>query len=425
MAQKKHRGINLIFSMSLFWGAFCSFTTFAQAQSKTAEIIEQLTGDHPEIGGVDLRNDTSYAKVHGTDMGIPFYDPSINAFFIAFGDTFGPDSYPAPNWDWCDNPDTPGNERCYTGSSALAVTFDTDPSNGMPFMGFLLNYYAPLDYYYAKEVVARNANNYNAIPMSGYADLGRQYLWIADVLWFPLDFAGARLAYSDDYWSTSNSVEITGSKTSNFGITTMMYRAEDDYIYLFGTKAYRIGPIQLARVPRASLKEDPNKINTDIEYYAPQIFNSNCYDNNNWSTNRNSAVNIGGMFAGELSVTYNKHLNAYLLLYLEAAWGSIYMSTAPTPCGPWTWPILAVNCAESDKQQCYGSYMIPKVEDYAGRKRYYTEKDVYFIMSRMTPESTLTNTNGPGFDGCESVQPGDPCHEVYNTFLMKLELDDN
>lgn len=59
--------------------------------------------------------------------------------------------------------------------------------------------------------------------------------------------------------------------------------------------------------------------------------------------------------------------------------------------------------------------MIPKHTVVNNRHHYFTELDVYFVMSRMTPAEYANR------DGCESSAP--PCHDVYNTFLMKLRLD--
>lgn len=407
MFRLRRKLISLSLSTSIFILSICILTTLAKAD--TLSMIEQHTGNHQETGYA-LGNNTSGAKVFGTDLGIPYFDSYLGFMFYAFGDTFRDDDGP-------EHPDFPmdcsGVERCYQGSNVVGYSYDMDPaSGGIDLHGFLSDPGQPSEG--AKQAVAPY-DGYSAIPISGFSDYvnghSRHFLWVMDIRWDPYYISGGRLIYSDDLWYSEQPALLSVGNSSNFVMGNMMYRDDDDYVYIFGTKAYRVyGGVKLARIPRQDLL---NGNISALRYYKRA--NSSCYDSANWTTSTSSLTSLFTGYTGEASVTYNSYLGKYLILYFDSYYGTIRKRTSTTVCGSWSSAVSSVPCtSNSNYYNCYGSYMIPKYTVVNNKMHYYTDQDVYFIMSRMTPAGNAA------YDGCESG--ASPCHNVYNTFLMKLHL---
>jgi hypothetical protein len=74
-----------------------------------------------------------------------------------------------------------------------------------------------------------------------------------------------------------------------------------------------------------------------------------------WSPSPESAITVAGGPAGEISVSYNTWLGAYVMTYLDGYKQGIVIREAPRPWGPWSAPIVIAR--GSDHPGLYGAFM--------------------------------------------------------------------
>ncbi len=152
--------------------------------------------------------------------------------------------------------------------------------------------------------------------------------------------------------------------------------AAGDYIYLFGTGAYRASPIHLARKPLASLA-------------TPGGFELFDAATGTWSAARGAPI-ITAAGYGETSTRYFANLDRWMFLAEEEVGGAnrIVARFADAPQGPWS-DAIAIhdmadaafraiyccapdnNCAGAEMMNCdrtgfYGTYLLPAATDVAG-----------------------------------------------------------
>ncbi len=134
-------------------------------------------------------------------------------------------------------------------------------------------------------------------------------------------------------------------------------KANDGYLYSFGTPPGRGGSAYLARVPQRFVP--------DLTKY--QYWNG---DSNSWVAGKPGAATpvIPGP-VGEMSAQYNTYLKQYLVMYTNGG-NDVVARTAPTPQGPWSPEQMLVS-----SWQMPGGIYAPMMHPWS------TGKDVYFNLS--------------------------------------------
>lgn len=109
--------------------------------------------------------------------------------------------------------------------------------------------------------------------------------------------------------------------------SAILYRPENDYVYLYGTKNDKGGihNLHLARVKPDSFEEIDS-----YEYFVSE--------NEDWTKDVKKSQPVFSGMPNELSVNYNDYLKCYLSIHSLELTGKIVGRTSPTPWGPWSDP---------------------------------------------------------------------------------------
>ncbi len=418
----------------------------------SGDIECQLTGDHQEflVNMCDDANRTSNYGVYGTDMCSLFDDPSHGRMYVVFGDTFGADM------EFDDEPNgiySGGrfNRRPHVIASLENEDIALGTSRPLPFANN--RWYGNNSG--ANGLVLLNPGDITAIPTSGWSNGHNHYLWVVHVNgWRPATSSGSMVwEFKKDfspYASTGVPGRPTGyyfSANSKFALGTMLpvWHVNENawYLYVYGTKMYRQGPVYLARTKVADLAaQDPTQVTRvfDGTFWRTPIWRR--YDRRERDRHYTPVVDdrADGYEIGELSVIRNPHNGVFMMMYYR--WqmdvpgdyrtldASIMLRTAPNPWGPWSAPHEVADCSGIT---CYGSYMHPNlvVDNPDGTH------SVYFIMSIMYEPGTghlwgcqrhegefnNFDTNSPWRD--PDLEPGEDsyrCNMTYNTFLSRVDI---
>lgn len=308
-------------------------------------------------------NNTKWAEVYGTDLGIMWFN-GVNGYTqLAFGDTF---SAPNMSGDWRSN--------------VLLLSDDTELYDGLS----LINTgYAPQFIPAARNQVFFIGSEVTNIPTSAIYANDENYVsymsvksWDTPGRWTTNYSAISMYDPATDKWvlqtSTVRSAGWFRSSTpyvagsQNFQQMAYVLQPEDQvapgatrYLYAFGTPAGRAGSAFLSRVPETTI--------TDLSQYE-------YWDGSTWVRDRpavaapvigdspnsgglfgffidlaNNPNFFGGWFAGftgaktggnvsEMSVQYNEYLDKYVVLYGNGL-NNMILRTADTPEGPWSDPV--------------------------------------------------------------------------------------
>lgn len=292
--------------------------------------IARLTG--PESIN---RTDTRW-KVHGADLGHMFEHRGL--LYQVFGDTFG---------------------RFGRGwrSNTMAYARDQDPRGGVVFDGMLTGRRGR-----ARQLLGRRdvpGRVVTVIPTYGLSVGGRMILhymavrqWGAPGRW-TLDHSG--LAYSEDDGSTWDLSGVAWPGDSNFG--QVAFARSEGHVYMFGVPGGRFGELRLARVERERI--------LDGHAYA-------YWTGKGWVSDRpGEACRVVGAPVGELSVRWNSHYGAWLLMYLDASARAVVLRTADRLIGPWSEARPVVTAAAVPR--LYAPYIPPWWND---------GPDIFFALSR-------------------------------------------
>ena len=308
-------------------------------------------------------NNTRWANVYGTDLGIMWFN-GVNGYTqLAFGDTF---SGPNMSGDWRSNVLLLSDDtELYDGLSLIntgpATQFIPAARNQVFFIGSEVTniptsaVYANAENYVSYMSVkswdtpGRWTTNYSAISM-----------YDPDTDKWVLQTSTVRSAG----WFRSSQSYVAGGQ--NFQQMAYVLQPEDQvppgetrFLYAFGTPAGRAGSAFLSRVPETDI--------TDLSQYE-------YWDGSTWVLDRpavaapvlgdspnstglfgciidlaNNPNFFGGWFAGftgaktggnvsELSVQYNDYLDKYVVLYGNG-FNNVILRTADTPEGPWSDPV--------------------------------------------------------------------------------------
>jgi hypothetical protein len=308
-------------------------------------------------------NNTKWAEVYGTDLGIMWFN-GVNGYTqLAFGDTFGG---PNMSGDWRSNVLLLSDDtELYDGLSLIntgyapqfipaarnQVFFIGSEVTNIPTAAIYANAENYVNYMSVKswDTPGRWTTNYSAISMYDPAT----DKWV-------LQPATVRSAG----WFRSSTPYVAGSQ--NFQQMAYVLQPEDQvapgdtrYLYAFGTPAGRAGSAFLSRVPETTI--------TDLSQYE-------YWDGSTWVLDRpavaapvigdspnsgglfgffidlaNNPNFFGGWFAGftgaktggnvsEMSVQYNEYLDKYVMLYGNG-FNNVILRTADTPEGQWSDPV--------------------------------------------------------------------------------------
>lgn len=123
---------------------------------------------------------------------------------------------------------------------------------------------------------------------------------------------------------------------------------DDDMLYLFGTGDYRRSPIYLARMP-------VDAIETGVGQQVYDPIERQWLDASALDPKSAAAIEpiVQGTGIGELGGAFVAGPDTLVLMYQEATWDGaqlltnrIYVTTAPTPEGPWSDPLVVIDMAD-------------------------------------------------------------------------------
>ena len=308
-------------------------------------------------------NNTSWANVYGTDLGVMWFNGENGKTQLAFGDTFS-------------GPNMTGNWR----SNVLLLSNDTQLYNGLT-----LERTGPANQFIpaARNQVFFIGSEVTNIPSAAVYANGENYVnyfsvksWDTPGRWTTNYSAISMYDEATDKWvlqpSTVRSAGWFRSSTryragdQNFQQAAYVLQPESKvepggtrYVYAFGTPAGRTGSAFLSRVPEGAMTDlgqyeywDGDTWVRDNPAVAAPIIGDSPNSAGLFGFVRDIANNpnfFGGWFAGlvgaktggnvsEMSVQYNEYLDKYVVMYGNGQ-NNVILRTAETPEGPWSAPV--------------------------------------------------------------------------------------
>ena len=308
-------------------------------------------------------NNTKWAGVYGTDVGVMWFNGDNGLTQLAFGDTF---SAVNMSGDWRSN--------------VLLLSSDTELYDGLD----LVN----TGYAYQFIPAARNqvffiGSEVTNIPSAAVYANGQNYVnyfsvksWDTPGRWTTNYSAISMYNPATDKWELqpstvrsagwfrSSTPYVAGSQ--NFQQAAYVLEPESKvapggtrYVYAFGTPSGRSGSAFLSRVPEGAITDlkqyeywDGSSWVPDKPAVAAPIIGDSPNSAGLFGFVRDLANNpnfFGGWFAGltgaktggnvsEMSVQYNDYLDKYVVMYGNGA-NNVILRTADTPEGPWSDPV--------------------------------------------------------------------------------------
>jgi hypothetical protein len=307
-----------------------------------------------QLTGSESLNETNKYDVFGTDLGsmINFKDKT----YFVFGDTFGyrpPSKTGAGGSNWRSN--------------TLAVSSDTDPSDGIMLDKFI-SYYGDE----AKELLPAAKVDYEEmtkIPTNGITVGDNMYLYFMSVNhwgdhgeWFANYSGMAKSEDEGETWTILEDIQWPGE--SNFiQVSPYTIKVNDELseIYFWSIPAGRYGNVQLMKVDEKNIVD----LN-EYQYYTGIDSKGNPI----WSKEMDDAAFVlDGYSVGELSVIWNPYLDRWIMTYLKEGTG-IVIREGLKPWGPWSEEMTLVSM--HDYPGLYGPYMNPKFMEDDGKTIYFT-----------------------------------------------------
>lgn len=244
-----------------------------------------------------------------TDLGVSF--EHAGKLLTVFGDSFG--VYPGAR-------------------DAIAASDDRDPTDclDLEIMHDAAGTWRPITI----PGIAQGGFN---VPLDGTSLFGRLYLYHTTDAWFDA-FGSAHMGRSvlavshDDGWTFSLLYTVSSSHFINVSVVEVQAAswpglpAADDAVLLFGSGDYRRSSVRLACQPDAGIESA-----TSLRFFAGLDEDARP----RWSAAETDAAELfDDPCVGELSVTYDTTLKAWLIAYNCS--GRIVLRTAAAPWGPWT-----------------------------------------------------------------------------------------
>ncbi len=273
--------------------------------------ISQLTGDYDRHLQIPTLNQTEsrYGLVT-TDLGVPFHHNGKT--YILFGDSWG----------------TPEGD-------AIAYTTDINPEDGLELTCITsgAGIYKPV-------TIPGVSQGAFEVPVEGISLGGNMYVYHTTDNSETVVMGRSVLAVSrDDGETFSYLYDLSESHFINVSVISLNLAEWPGFpldtgngLVMFGSGSYRQSDVRLAFQPAGQI-EVPQSIR-----YLTGV------DQNNiplWSESEDEATPLFSQpCVGELSVTYNRFLQKWLMLYNCNAPRGINFRTADYPWGPWTEPQL-------------------------------------------------------------------------------------
>jgi hypothetical protein len=165
------------------------------------------------------------------------------------------------------------------------------------------------------------------------------------------DWNFKRVKYNDSY--------ILWSEKDPCFASAIVFRENDEYVYLYGTKNDRLEfhRLHLARVRPHEIEEIGS-----YEYFVSE--------KDGWTKDVKQSQPVFTGMPNELSVGYNDYLECYLAVHSFELTGKIVGRTSPTPWGPWSepvefWQVVPHKILEGPQLELF----------YAGKEHPYFSKD--------------------------------------------------
>ena len=307
-------------------------------------------------------NNTAWANVYGTDLGIMWFNPVNGMTQLAFGDTF---SGANMTGDWRSN--------------VLLLSNDTNLTDGLTLLNTGPAYQfipaAPGQVFFIGSEVTNIPTSAVYANNNNYVSYMSVKSWDTPGRWTTNYSAISQYDPKTDKWVLQKQTV----RAAGYFRSSTMYQAGDQnfqqmayvvqpesevapgqtrYVYAFGTPAGRAGSAYLSRVPENAV--------TDLKQY--QYWDGNAWVSNQakaapvlgdsthsgglfgWAIDLANDPNVlGGSLAGftgaktggnvsEMSVQYNEYLDKYVVLYGNGA-NNVILRTADDPTGPWSDPV--------------------------------------------------------------------------------------
>jgi hypothetical protein len=404
-----HRSAHIAF-MLLFAGLSVAVTESvvnAQTYSFSVAPMGQFTGEAAELPNnvptIYNANVCKQQMVYGTDLGVS-YPVTIGGqkkMRFLFGDTFGFD--------------VSGSTRTHRLTNTLATTTDTSAADGITGITFL---WTSNDLPLAREVIPISeywSDGYNKgiYPSAGVSVGTREYIYTAAVSSiYPWTYYEGRWWYSDDEWATHTKTSVSNNGQTNWELAAAV--KGNGYVYFYGIPSSRSGgPVQLMRIKETDLSSwlvsgTPTKYPEKYTSYGWKSWNS-IYGFKNIIS---SGVSMGsGMYLGG-------NISKYMMFYTNYNTNKLEARLSSNPEGTWGSATAVKSMLECPVYR--GTYYPVVLPDYSSCSG--NTCTVYFILSRQSPmDKGAYNTCNSYTCSNDTGSPTD-CHQVYNTFLMKMTV---
>lgn len=289
-----------------------------------AKKICQLTGEYDRQKKEPTPNRTqSRYKLKGTDLGVPFRHK--DRIYLLFGDTWGP-----------------------PGGDAIAWTVDTSPEDGLEleFIHDQTGTYRPV------RIPCISQGDFE-VPMEGISIHGRMYIYHTTDHSLLKTMGRSVVAVSDDDGRTFT--YLYDLSTEHFINVSVVHVDTADWkglpqgkgmgMVMFGSGSYRKSSVRLGFQAFEHIG-----LRTGIRYFKGIDASGKPI----WSSREQDAAELFGQYCvGELSVSYNRFIRKWIMLYNgNGKLRGINMRTSDTPWGKWSEPKVIFNPWQ-DNGYCY------------------------------------------------------------------------
>lgn len=296
---KKYRSlVPLVLAIAV--GIVIDVVSFAQQKvvyvSGSTKRVSQLTGDFDRTLGQPTLNQTNKRfGVLATDLGSSFEHNGKLVFL--FGDTWGqPGLVDAVAWSWSRDP------------AKIALDFHVAPDGK----------------WLSPQVPGIRLREFE-IPSGGISIGGKMYV-VFTTDWIPDKHLMGRSVMTVSEDDGKNFKVLYDLSKTKF-INVSLWQA-GDWIYIFGSGAYRKSSVYVARIKANQLSQ-----RAQLQYLS----GTNARHKPQWSAGEQDAIPVFQHdVVGEFSVAYCKPLKRYVMLYNSGNPRGIVMRSATTPWGPWS-----------------------------------------------------------------------------------------
>lgn len=281
--------------------------------SQRATKISQLTGDYDRHMNIPtLSQSFSRYRIEGIDLGVPFEDGDTT--WVLFGDTWGPKG---------------------GALDAIGYTLDKNPEQGLKldFVADKYNVYQPINIPGIRQAAFEVPNEGIIIDNTFYVwhttdnsptvAMGRNVLASAS----RENAVKGQYTLLYDY-SVSKFINVSVVKVNNAD-WDLLPDSVGESLIVFGSGVYRESHVYLACHPVATIRN-----RSTIRYFAGMKDGKPLWNKKENDAKPIFALNNPGV--GELSVSYNKFIKKWILMYNHGDPRGINLRTSNYPWGPWS-----------------------------------------------------------------------------------------